>query len=313
MDLADRNFYHSFPRIRPGDNQDTILKNGLKILRSIHDTGLILAPELVEWKQSLVDGATRSTIVRQNRISFTELSANELEEHGKKFGPFSLEFKIETLRRLGALPVIYMPQQLSENSHFSSSASTIVAQIADIKYTITSLNELSQLSAANPDAMFNLQNENERNKIVQTSAIPSKNIEGLLKYIGYGNAPFELMIGVLNAVQSLFYPTDNKITDRLLEYYRQREWRLIGGLVSKGIAQSRPLTASEKTSLIKINDYFWNKELGDGKISLKRIDEATVIDSYDGGSIRDAISCIRVPDKAFDEARELFGDKVQKT
>jgi hypothetical protein len=107
MDMSNRNFYHNFPRIRLWYDRQKILKDGLKILKSIHTIGLILAPELVEWKQVLIDENTRSTIVRQNRISFTELSSDEIGEHGKKFGPFSLEFEIETLRRLGALPVIY--------------------------------------------------------------------------------------------------------------------------------------------------------------------------------------------------------------
>ena len=325
MDSTDRNFYHSFPRIRHGDNHETILKDGLKILKSVHDIGLILAPELVEWKQLLVDGTTRSTIVRQNRISFTELAVDEVKEHGKKFGPFSLEFKVDTLRRLGALPVIYMPRYFSDNSHFSSLASTIVGEISDIKYTVTLLHQLSQMLNINylktldssaetisPDAVFNLQNGDEKEGIVQNTAIPFKNIEGILKYIGYKNAPFELMIGVLNAVQSLFYPTDSEIGETSLNYYRQREWRLIGGFALKNIPQSRTLTPAEKVSLAKINSFFWNKELNDGKISLKRIDEATVINSYDDNPIKDAIAHIYVPDKAFDEARELFGDKVLK-
>jgi hypothetical protein len=64
------------------------------------------------------------------------------------------------------------------------------------------------------------------------------------------------------------------------------------------------------TAAIYINSFFWNKELNDGKVSLKRIDEATVIDSNDGRHITEAISCIRVPDEIFDEARRMFGDKV---
>jgi hypothetical protein len=70
------------------------------------------------------------------------------------------------------------------------------------------------------------------------------------------------------------------------------------------------LTASEKATLININSFFWNKELNDGKVSLKRIDEATVIDSYDDRHITEAISSIRVPDEIFDEAKRMFGDKV---
>jgi hypothetical protein len=135
-----------------------------------------------------------------------------------------------------------MPQHFSDNLQYSSLASTIVAEISDIKYTISVLHQLSQLLDINylktlnkeaneihPDAIFNLQNADEKNKVVQTVPIPFKYIKDILSYIGFKNAPFDLMIGVLNGVQSLFYPTDDKINDIQLEYYRQREWRLIGG------------------------------------------------------------------------------------
>jgi hypothetical protein len=143
---AERFFYHSFPRLRPDDQMDKIVSKGLSILENIKTIGLIIAPEIVEWKQPLVDGGTRVTRLRQKRISFTELSRSEVAEHGKKFGPFSLEFKIDVLRRLGALPVIYMPQSLRTSGDLSVLGSMIVTQLGDIKHTINQLHGLSQVS-----------------------------------------------------------------------------------------------------------------------------------------------------------------------
>ena len=109
MKLSNRNFYHSFPRVRPGESRERSIKVGLQILRAIQQLGLVLAPEVVIWKQPLENGEERTVPTRQRRISFTELSRSEVEEHAKRFGPFSLEFRVDTLRRLGALPVIYTP------------------------------------------------------------------------------------------------------------------------------------------------------------------------------------------------------------
>jgi hypothetical protein len=145
---------------------------------------------------------------------------------------------------------------------------------------------------------------------VASYAIPIKNVKDVLSYIGYRNAPFELMSGVLSLVQSLFYPTDDTIHDKLLEYYRQREWRLVSGLVLQGKPQSRPLTDSEKRDLLNIDNIFWSKELSDGKVLSRRIDDAAIIEMFEGKKINEMISAILVPSELYDEARALFGDKV---
>jgi hypothetical protein len=323
MESSDENFYHSFPRIRPDDSQDHIIKVGLEILKAIRQIGLILSPEIVVWKQSLENGKYRTIIVRQSRLSFTELSRHQVEEHGKKFGPFALEFSINSLRRLGALPVIYMPQHLKDDRKFSTVGETVVAELADIKYTINQLQQLSLLT--NPEhllksipgatsvadeCVMNLHNIDSSDNVAQSYQVPLKNLKDMLSYIGYRNAPFELMVGVINLVQSLFYPTDDNIHDSLLEYYRQREWRLVAGLALQGKSQTRSLTNSEKNTLLDIDSKFWSKQLSDGTVSFRRADDALVIETFDGKHVSEIISTVIVPPEAFDDAKLVFGDKV---
>jgi hypothetical protein len=308
-DLAEKHFYHSFPRIRPGDSDDRIAKVGLEILKSIRQIGLVLAPEIVVWKQALKDGQDRTTRVRQSRICLTELSRNQVEEHGKQFGPFSLQLRIDALRQLGAFPVIYVPQRLKADRKFSTAGETIVAEIADIKYTINQLCGLSRL-VPNGNSTVSLQNTDGADKVVASYQVPLKTINDILSYIGYRNAPFDLMVGVLSHLQSLFYPTDDEIHDKQMQYYRQREWRLVAGLVLEGEAQSRPLTNVEKHMLLTIDNRFWSKEVSDGKTSLRRIDDACVISRFEGKDITDAICAVIVPVGVYEEAKGIFGDKV---
>jgi hypothetical protein len=325
METLDRNFYHSFPRIRPHDSRQQTISVGLAILRTIRQLGLILAPELLEWHQSLANGAYRTIILRQSRICFTELAREQVEAHGKRFGPFSLEFRIDTLRRLGALPVIYMPQQLRDDRKFSTIGATVVAELSDIRYTIQQLHQLSQVSDPNrvlasrppgsatgvaEDFSIILRNVDPEKNVVSEKQVSAKSISDTLNYIGYRNAPFDPMDGVLSFVQSLFYPADDVLHDGLLEYYRQREWRLVAGAIVDQNLQSRTLTEAEKSTLLGIDQRFWGKVLSDGKISSRRVDDAQVIEKSDDKHVSELIHSVIVPKEAYDDAKAIFGEKV---
>jgi len=83
-------FYHSFPRPREGEIRKKLLARGLAILRSIRRTGLILAPEVVEWTTPVSLGSPSPFRVLQERVCFTALLADELPAHSLRFGPYSI-------------------------------------------------------------------------------------------------------------------------------------------------------------------------------------------------------------------------------
>ncbi len=125
MSVPDRFFYHSFPRPRRASTDDQT--KGLKILEAIVDFGLVLAPEATTWESPHADGSPpRKMEFALRRICFTELSPPELPEHAKVFGPFALEFDIETLKSFFAIPVFYIPR-----GGDSSLGQTLVVQLAD--------------------------------------------------------------------------------------------------------------------------------------------------------------------------------------
>ena len=95
--MSDKSyFYHSFPR--RGNQTNSEIEKGCKILESIRDNGLLLNPELIEWRQPNNSGIDRVFRVLQTRACFTELKTTELPGHSEKFGHFSLEFECETIR-----------------------------------------------------------------------------------------------------------------------------------------------------------------------------------------------------------------------
>jgi hypothetical protein len=296
-----------------------VVQKGVAILQTIANIGLVLAPEVVQWNIPLANGTTKQIRHRQTRICFTELSRPELPDHARKFGPFSLEFSLGTLRESAVLPVIYMPQNIGGERNMSSAGAMMVWMFEMVRYTLEQLEQLKTLSSlqSSPERpvaenyTLNLQNQNDENLIDRQFTVEARIVRGVLDYLGYKNAPFELMRGAVQVAQALFYPTDDAIHDQQLAYYRQREWRMIPGFAAGGVGNSRTLSDPEKNTLAEIDPNFWLRELQDDKGRFRRIDEAHVIEKLGGLPIKSVVNAVLVPPRAYDDAVACFGDRVQ--
>jgi hypothetical protein len=158
---------------------------------------------------------------------------------------------------------------------------------------------------------LNLQNRNEDGVIERQVAVEAKIVRGILDYIGYKNAPFQLMSGAVRVAQTLFYPTDDELHDDLMAYYRQREWRMIPGVAAGGAPNSRPLSEAEKRMLLAIDERFWSRELRDDYGSFRRVDEAHLIERLQGKPVAEGVEAVLVPPAAYDRAATCFGNRVQ--
>lgn len=328
IDRSERSFYHSFPRKLSSEAPELVFAKGLEILKGIKNIGMVLAPEVVEWRIPQVDSTTKVIRKRQTRICFTELAQSELSRHAESFGPFSLEFPIRVLREFGILPVIYVPQMVEGDRLLSSLGPVIVWMFENARHTLDLLDQLYKLSDpqsalelarktspetthVDPNYVLNLQNQNEDKTIVQRFEVKASIVRGILDYLNYKTAPFELMRGAIYAAQNLFYPTDDQLNDKLLSYYRQREWRIIPGATVEGKTNARMATSAEKEFLLGLNHRFWSREIVDDKGTFRRIDEAQVIDEFKGKHISEFVGRVIVPFEAYDEARDIFGGRVE--
>lgn len=124
--MSNRFFYHSFPRRGKLETCEDQIAKGLRILTQISKSGLVLAPEVVQWTQPAQDGSSRKLEQLQKRICFTELLEEELPAHSCLFGPFAIEFDLVTLRHLGVVPVSYIPQTIGATGA-SATGATLVA------------------------------------------------------------------------------------------------------------------------------------------------------------------------------------------
>ena len=127
--MDERFFYHSFPR-RGASTAEEIDK-GCKILNGDPRFRSVVNATLIEWNQPSLGGTPpRVFPVIQKRVCFTELGPLELPQHAEKFGHFALEFEIDAVRRLGAVPVFYVPQPTGEAAVDGSAVGTALLAIA---------------------------------------------------------------------------------------------------------------------------------------------------------------------------------------
>ena len=322
MKNETRFFYHSFPRARPTETGLQTADRGWAIFQSMEKLGLVLAPEVVKWDDPVGLGTPSPIQVLQRRICFTELSPRELGGHSSAFGPFALEFDTTALRRIGALPVIYMPQALSTHDHLALLGPFVVGHLDQILSSLRKLNHLDQLDnveywqAQYPEAtsisdecLVKLNNVDKSGDVVQEFEVPMKTIRGVLNYLGFETAPFNAMIGAASIAQAMFYPTDDDHQNQELGYYRQREWRITADYSVNGSPRGRNLEDEEKELLLGLDESFWGRETHSSN-QLRRVDEALALVQPSPSELLGMVRRFIVPDAFANKAREIFGDRV---
>ena len=277
--IQGRFFYHSFPR--RGASTAMEVDKGKQILSAIRDFGLVLTPQFIEWSQPNLGAPPRTLPVLQKRVCFTELNPKELPGHAEKFGHFSLEFEIDTVRRLGAMPVFYVPQPTSEATDGSLIGSALVAIATDLRAVVQRMAGLNEiLHGSMPvakklgfDAGFTGSPDNRGH-----FTIDRDEAKNFLAAIGHAVTPWGELRAGTDALLNFFHPTDNQKADQALEYYREREWRVACGLRLKGrdgrpdIDLLRVPTPEERQRLLEILDQEFfkpkskNVHRGDGHV-----------------------------------------------
>ena len=307
-----RYFYHSFPRPRPGEPRNEVISRGLSILKSISKSGLTLAPEIVEWHvpPGLSIGVASPLRVFQQCICFTELPPDKLTKHSETFGPFGMEFDIAALRRAGALPVIYMPQALSENDHLALIGLFVVSDLNQIRDLLQTLDRVKSAATSEKHSVICLNNGDDQRGVIHSYSVSRNMVHDFMRFLTFERAPFSEMIGITTIAQSLFYPTDNRNTDATLGYYRQREWRITAGYDVNGEPRGRELDDAEKQMLLEIDTDFWTKEIYDGETTSRRIDKAASLSNPDPQELAEMLHRLIVPADTLEEVQKSFPNVV---
>jgi hypothetical protein len=305
-DPGERFFYHSFPR--RGRSTDGEIEKGCKILSLICDAGLVLAPELVKWNYPHADGTPpREQQTIQKRICFTELAPTELIEHAKEFGHFALEFDVHTLKRMGAMPVFYIPQATEDDEYgVTSLGATLVIQAIDAMILAMRLGGVKKILDDAPttqstlDCTFGFQTET-----LKTFQLNVPEARKVIEGLTYALTPPDMLEHALTGLLSCFYPADNLRDNKALAYYRQREWRIAWNFAIRGEEVMRRPSNEVVARLLEIDSDFFGRNFDTpaGMSQLAR--EALVLPGVGGKRLIELVNRIVVPRAAAPAAQAL--------
>lgn len=224
---GERHLFHSFPRRKGQD--------GLLVLRSIALRGLLLAPEVVSWPGTPEE-------ILQRRASFTLLHPEEVPDHSKMFGPFSLEFNRSVLP---VVPVAYLPIE----------AASFVSTLATVQRLLENISEfMAQPGVGDGPVAIR---EVDTNRVLEVLDCSRQGLTKALVHLA-PNAPE--LASSMKAIAGIFYPADDGRAAIRNTYYEQREWRVLSNFLSKDWSAPRA-SPSEQSDLHNADPSFFSRPL----------------------------------------------------
>ncbi|MBI3884137.1 MAG: hypothetical protein HY302_00145 [Opitutae bacterium] len=309
MNSDERFFYHSFPR----RGRDTIgeVTKGCEILALIRDAGLLLAPEIVEWRYSHANGSPpRVERFLQNRVCFTELSPSELARHASEFGHFALEFRIETIRKLGGMPVFYVPNPKEANDSTPEQlGSTLVIQLMDARNLANHIAGLSEVFRGPVPVEREIDfcvEFKENPNATKSFRLVTDEAKKTLEAITHGVTPARMLADGITGTLNLFYPTDGHTENSTMVNYRQREWRIIGNVSVKGVSLMKRLNPEERDQLQRIDAEFFGRVLECPLGDVPLLDACLMYPKLNGEPIIELVNRVIVPDSAVAKAKNVL-------
>ncbi len=305
--MSDSYFYHSFPRGYKEENANSVDK-ALYILTSIANNGFLLVPEIIEWREPLQGGFLSNSIYNsQKRICFTELAPSELLGHTKCFGPFSLEYGVTELRKLGAVPVFYIPKE-ERYEYLGGIGGTLIARLYEIQEVLMKLRVLNEIcdECSDKDVLVPPINIGEISRNINCTV---SSAEELIHYLTEGTQKPNILEYAIRGLSNLFYPTEDIKYNTLLYYYRQREWRIIANIAKDGKPIDRDLEEEEKEAIVEIDKQFFTEELIFPTGKHRRVDQCKYFTRLEGKHVLEFANRVIVPQESVSNAQSLLKEE----
>jgi len=273
-------FYHSFPRPKLG--QDSRQK-GLKILESFLKNGILLVPETItyNWEKNDEEKTQEKYNVVQRRFCLTQIDISELMAHEKHFGNFHIEFMDKDVYTLGAIPVFYLPRAESDLSEWSLKklAAGCIYGLNELQTLCGDIQNLAEMADNNrtQDEIY-IKGKNWTKENPKVYTVNVKQLRNILDMLTANLVPNSIaidkgrseigarvdgLLGIIKCICSLLYPSDKDFGGEHedLYFFRQREWRIIGGISMDGEHLDRELNKSEKNFVLSIDPAFFGKKI----------------------------------------------------
>ena len=250
------------------------------------------------------DRLSEPFFVAQKRMCFTELTEPELREHSNRFGPFSLEFSIPSLRQLGAVPVFYVPRGATDE-HLESIGNALMARMLEIEQLLDRLAQIANVVTAAPRADETIAITMD-GCAVGTLSLNVGQARQLFEVLFHRSQPVGQLLNAMRASAGFLYPTEDLSFTDTLAYYRQREWRIVSAMVKHGTELSREPTDDEVARLVTLDPEFFGKELDFRTGKSTRARQSRFMREVSGRHVLSFARRLFCPRDAADAARALL-------
>lgn len=298
--MTENKFYHCFPRHREG--RDSI-KLGLRMLQSMVDRGLLLAPEQYDWSEPWNDGEVKPYRCYQKRICFTDLSISELPIFFNLFGRFALEFSYQKFRILGAMSVSYLPLHSKGNTEgLEMAGAALLARLSEIQKILESL-------ANDKRFLYNTSEDSNPIKISHNDSVINCSVRDLKKYIEhleFESQPVEQLVSAIRAISNLFYAGEDPNRPDKGRYYKQREWRILSDIILNGNQTTTQASKEDVEFLLDLdNDFFSKSAVYPPGESYSRAEQCCFFKRIGNKHVLEFADRIIVPKEAQEEATKI--------
>ncbi len=261
-------FVHSFPRSCAGiSNRESIIfaANSLELFIQ---NGPLLVPEIITIPK--LEGSNQVSEqfhILQIRFCFTVFEQALIADHMKSFGPISITFDYNSVASFGAIPVFYFPNFKSTRDT-NDLGLTLIHRLRLILSLIQDYRDLKELSYEEISSVLNIKLTQKEHKILK------RVLFSFDKAIHMDDHTYNNMEGTIQSISELLYPTgrSGKAANAKLQYFAQREWRLLSDLRLGGKDVTEYLDNQTKKSVLNLNYDFFNHELEFQNNNFKRVD-----------------------------------------
>ncbi len=214
--------------------------------------GLLLVPEHYSLQETDFNGnKLKPFFVYQTRLCFTCISKEQISDHSEKFGSITLEFDLEDLKSMGAMPNFYFPSAINESDSLNLGV-LYMARLLEIQEFLSEIVQLKELGNKPFFSLLTLEDKETNITNIQ--------LKTLITYLEKNKVPIEQLLYSIRTLASILYPTENLEYNDINNYYEQREWRIFTGLIHKGKEICKKLTDVQKLKIIEIDPVFFTKE-----------------------------------------------------
>ena len=313
--------YHSFPGRRDPKHPD----KDIQVLKNILKYGFLLTADIAPYPGKTDENgkATGGEFkLLQCHFCLTAIDdPNLLIEHAKTYGHFYLEFDNEKMYEIGAIPVMYVPiapYTVEANpASLRHLAATFIHRLRDLQMIASMLEYLDEAAADFAgEKEITVKSDTGKSKTINPALLRDI-LELILDGIVNINDDKELkkkefaqIQGAVQSLYSLFFFTDDlpkKIKETkdypYLKSFKEREWRIVQGMIVKGKKQDRYLTREERKAIMVVDTVFFGAELDlyiNGR-KPQRIDLCRILPSINGKPVQSFINRIYVPFERYKE------------